>query len=67
MVYLPDAFDPTAPRRVGLRNTDSFYVGFSQREISWEPAMLRGVSRGEVEHLEMNGLALIGNTPSLRG
>jgi hypothetical protein len=67
MVYLPVAFDPTAPRRIGLRNTDSFYVGFSQREISWEPAMLRGVSRGEVIHLEKNGLALIDNLHSLRG
>jgi hypothetical protein len=67
MVYLPDAFDPTAPRRVGLRDTDSFYVGFSQREISWEPAMLRGVSRGEVAHLEASGRALLDHSPSLRG
>jgi hypothetical protein len=43
MVYLPVATDP------------AFYVGFSQREGSWEPAMLRGVSRGEVAHLEESG------------
>jgi len=67
MVYLPDAFDPAAPRRVGLRNSDSFYVGFSQREINWEPSMLRGVSRGEVIHLEQNGLALFDNLASRRG
>ena len=67
MVYLPDAFDPTEPRRVGLRNSDSFYVGFSQREISWEPAMLRGVSRAEVKRLEQNGLGLIDNFLCRRG
>jgi hypothetical protein len=67
MVYLPVAFDLTAPRRVGLRNTDSFYVGFSQREIIWEPAMLRGISRGEVAHLEECGRAMFDNQPSLRG
>jgi len=67
MVYLPEAFDPKAPRRWKLRNTDSFYVGFSQREINWEPAMLRGVSLGEVAHLEESGCALIDNEPSLRG
>ncbi len=73
MVYLPDAFDPTAPRRGSLGHrgklgsSGAFYVGFSQREISWEPAMLRGVSRGEVNHLEKNGLALIDCLQSLRG
>ncbi len=73
MVYLPDAFDPTVPhrRKLGdrskLGHSGAFYVGFSQREISWEPAMLRGVSRGEVAHIEESGRALIDNQPSLRG
>jgi hypothetical protein len=57
MVYLPVATDPTAGRRKGLRGTGAFYVGFSQREMSWEPAMLRGVSRGEVAHFEESGRA----------
>jgi len=48
MVYLPVATDP------------AFYVGFSQREKSWEPSMLRGVSRGEVAHLEESGRASFG-------
>jgi hypothetical protein len=52
MVYLPDAFDATAPRRIRLRDCEAFYVGFSQRNAGWEPAMLRGASRGEVAHLE---------------
>jgi hypothetical protein len=64
MVYLPDAFDATAPRRTGLRDCEAFYVGFSQREMGWEPAMLRGVSRGEVTHLEESGRALMDNLPS---
>jgi len=73
MVYLPDAFDPTAPHpgklgyRGKLRNSGAYYVGFSQGEIGWEPAMLRGVSRGEVIHLEKNGRALMDNSPSLSG
>jgi hypothetical protein len=29
--------------------------------MDWEPAMLRGVSRGEVEHLEECGRALTGS------
>lgn len=61
MVYLPDAFDETAPRRRGLRDCDAFYVGFSQRETGWEPAMLRGVSRAEVAHLEESGRASLGS------
>jgi hypothetical protein len=61
MVYLPDAFDATAPRRAGLRDCEAFYVGFLQGEICWEPAMLRGVSRGEVAHLEESGRTLIDN------
>ena len=67
MVYLPVASDATAPRRTGLRDCGAFYVGFSQRDGGWEPAMLRGVSRSEVAHLEESGRALIENQPSLRG
>jgi hypothetical protein len=62
MVYLPDAFDETAPRRRGSRDRDAFYVGFSQRNGGWDPAMLRGVSRTEVAHLEESGRASIGNS-----
>ena len=54
MVYLPDAFDEMAPRRGTLRDCDAFYAGFSLRNGDWEPAMLRGISRGEVAHLEAN-------------
>jgi len=61
MVYLPVASDATAPRRTGLRDCGAFYVGFSQRDGGWEPAMLRGVSRSEVAHLEESGRALIDN------
>ena len=59
MVYLPAASAPTASRRDGPRRTGAFYIGFSHREGGWEPAMLRGVSRGEVAHLEECGRALI--------
>jgi hypothetical protein len=59
MVYRPVDFDATAPRRGGLRGCGAFYVGFSLRDVGWEPAMLRGVSRGEVAHLEESGRALI--------
>ena len=52
MAYLPFAFDPTARRRAGLRDCGAFYVGYSLRDGGWEPAMFRGVSRGEVAHLE---------------
>jgi hypothetical protein len=51
MIYLPVATDA------------AFYMGFSQRENSWEPAMLRGVSRGEVAHLEESGRASLDNPP----
>jgi hypothetical protein len=61
MVYLPVASDATAHRRDGLRDCGAFYVGFSQRNGGWEPAMLRGVSRSEVAHLEESGRALIDN------
>jgi hypothetical protein len=67
MVYLPVASDPIARLQKSLRNSGAFYVGFSQGEISWEPAMLRGVSRGEVAHLEESGRALLDHSPSLRG
>jgi hypothetical protein len=56
MVYLPIDSDQTA--RDGLRRTGAFYVGFSEREMGWEPSMLRGVSRGEVAHLQESGRAL---------
>jgi hypothetical protein len=55
MVYLPDAFDLTAPRRGKLGRNGAFYVGFSQRDEAWDPAMLRGVSRSELAHLEESG------------
>lgn len=57
MVYLPVAFDETAPRRGKLGRSGAFYVGFSERERGWGPAMLRGVSRGEVAYLEESGRA----------
>ena len=63
MVYLPVSFDATANRRNGLRDCGAFYVGFSQRGGGWEPAMLRGVSRIEVAHLEESGRALIADAP----
>jgi hypothetical protein len=51
MVYWPVAIDATAPRPGKLGRSGAFYVGFSQGEMGWEPAMLRGVSRTEVAHL----------------
>ncbi len=59
MVYLPDAFDATAPRRGKLGRSGAFYLGFSQRSGGWEPAMLRGISRSETTHLEESGRALM--------
>ncbi len=59
MVYRPVALDPTEPRRGKLGRSGAFYVGFSQRNADWEPAMLRGVSRNEIAHLEKSGRALI--------
>ena len=55
MVYLPVTFDPKTPRKGGIIGRGAFYVGFSQRAVSWEPSMLRGVSRGEAAHLEESG------------
>jgi hypothetical protein len=57
MVYLPFAVDETDRGRVGFRRTGAFYVGLSQRESGWEPAMLRGISRSEVAYLEDTGQA----------
>ncbi len=59
MVYRPVALDPNAPRRGKLGRSGAFYVGFSQRNANWEPAMLRGISRSEIAHLEESGRALI--------
>ena len=67
MVYLPVAYDPAARRREGFRSSGAFYMGFSNNEIIWEPAMLRGVSRSEVAQFEESGRALIDNLPSRRG
>jgi hypothetical protein len=55
MVYLPFAVDETDHGRVGFRRAGAFYVGFSQREKGWEPAMLRGISRAEAAYLEELG------------
>jgi hypothetical protein len=61
MVYLPSAAvrSSTAQRRGEMRHCGAFYAGFSRRETGWEPAMLRGVARGEVSHLEESGRAVI--------
>lgn len=59
MVYLPSASGSPTSRRHERRQTGAFYVGLSEHEMGWEPAMLRGVSRGEVAHLEGCGRALI--------
>lgn len=59
MVYFPAASTPPTSRRRERRQSGAFYVGFSERESGWEPAMLRGISRGEVEHLEECGRAVI--------
>jgi hypothetical protein len=55
MVYLPVASDSISRSPNGLQNTGTFYVGFSQRAIGWEPAMLRGISRHEVANLDESG------------
>jgi hypothetical protein len=67
MVYLPVPFDPTAPRRGKLGRRGAFYMGFSQGEISWEPAMLRGVSRGEIAYFEESGGQVTGSANSYAG
>jgi hypothetical protein len=60
MVYLPVISGPTARRRGGLRDCGALYVGFLQGDARWEPAMLRGVSRGEVAQLAETGRDLTG-------
>jgi hypothetical protein len=54
MVYVSD-IETTGLRPRVRRRCGAFYVGYSQRNEGWEPAMLRGVSRGEVAHLEESG------------
>jgi hypothetical protein len=63
MVYLPVAPDPTLRWKGSLRGCGAFYVGFSLPEMSWGPTMLRGISRGEVAHLEESGRAALDNPP----
>jgi hypothetical protein len=67
MVYLPVTFDPTESRLVKLGQSGAFYMGFSNNEISWEPAMLRGISRGEVAHLEERGRTLADSHSFMEG
>jgi hypothetical protein len=67
MVYLPVTSNSPKPKRKDLGSSGAFYMGFSNNETNWEPAMLRGVSRGEVAHLEETGRVLNDNQPSLRG
>ena len=59
MVYVPIASTPTTRRRRERRRSGPFYIGFSLRESGWEPAMLREISLGEVQHLEECERALI--------
>jgi hypothetical protein len=65
MVYLTAGSNAIARRRNGLRGCGAFYVGMSHRDGDWEPAMLRGVSRGEVAHLEESGRAVTGDSLAL--
>ncbi len=55
MVYLPFASTPTTNHRRERRRTGAFYAGLSEHDLGWEPAMLRGISLGEVAHLEERG------------
>ena len=57
MVYLPVASTPMTSHRRERRRTGAFYVGLSEHEMGWNPVMLRGVSRREVDHLEECGRA----------
>lgn len=59
MVYLPIASTPTTSHRRERRRSGAFYVGLSEHEMGWEPAMLRGIALGEVAYLEECGRALI--------
>lgn len=67
MVYLPIAPVGTARRQDGLRHGGAFYVGFSLWDGDWNPAMLRGVSRTEVTHLEESGRASLDKAPLSAG
>ena len=64
MVYLPIASSPMTRHRRESRRTGAFYVGLSEHKMDWEPAMLRGISLGEVAHLEECGSALIEYPPA---
>lgn len=61
MVYLPIASTPTTSHRRERRRSGSFFIGYSLRETGWEPAMLRGISRGEAAYLEENGNTSVDN------
>ncbi len=61
MVYLPVAALPPPNRRDWRKRSGAFYMGFSKRQGSWEPAMLRGISRGEAAHLEESGNTSVDN------
>ena len=61
MVYLPVAALPPPNRRDWRKRSRAFYMGFSQRQESWEPAMLRGISRGKAGHLEERGNTSVDN------
>jgi hypothetical protein len=67
MVYLLIAPVGTARRQDGLRHGGAFYVGFSLRNSAWNPAMLRGISRTEVTHLEESGRASLDKTQPSAG
>lgn len=64
MVYLPRKSEALPSRRDGPGRAGAFYVGFSKRDSVWQPATLRGVSRGEVEHLE-GGAGVTGSASPL--
>jgi len=57
MVYIPVASTPITSHRRERRRTGAFYVGLSEHEMGWNPVMLRGVSRREVDPLEECGRA----------
>ena len=59
MAYLPIASTPTTSYRRELRRTGAFYVGLSEHEMAWKPALLRGISLGEIVHLEECGRGFI--------
>ena len=65
MVYLPVASTPMTSHCRERRRTGAFYVGLAEHEMGWNPVMLRGISRGEVEHLEECGRASTGSQLSV--